>query len=216
MEFYKAVKKRRTVREFLDKPVPDEAIRRALKAGLRAPSNAHLKSWQFILLKDKKTRIRAVVEGLKARDMKDTEEIERFLTRFSQEELKNVYRRSLPLQQSMMLQAPELLLVCYRMKPLAECRTLFELNPLASAWMCVENIMLALAAEGLYGCTYTPYESRGLKELLGVPAGFEIAAVIPFGFPKDPPQENEDEDLEARLHIDGWMPGKGTGKGGRQ
>ena len=204
MEFYEAVKKRRTVREFLDKPVPAEAIRRALEAGLRAPSNAHLKSWRFILLRDREKRARAVVQGLKARDMKDREEIERFLARFDQEELKKVYRRSLPLQQSMMLQAPELLLVCYRMKPLAECRTLFELNPLASAWMCVENIMLALAAEGLFGCTYTPYESRGLKELLGVPAGFEIAAVIPFGFPKEPPGENEAEDLDERLRIDGW------------
>ena len=204
MEFYEAVKKRRTVREFLDKPVPAEAIRRALAAGLRAPSNAHLKSWRFILLRDREKRARAVVQGLKARDMKDQEEIERFLARFDQEELKKVYRRSLPLQQSMMLQAPELLLVCYRMKPLAECRTLFELNPLASAWMCVENIMLALAAEGLFGCTYTPYESRGLKEFLGIPAGYEIAAVIPFGYAKKSPQKNESEDLDARLHVDGW------------
>jgi len=204
MEFYEAVKKRRTVREFLDKPVPEEAIRRALGAGLQAPSNAHLKSWQFILLRDREKRVRAVVQGLKARDMKDRDEIERFLARFDQEELKKVYRRSLPLQQSMMLQAPELLLVCYRMKPLAECRTMFELNPLASAWMCVENFMLALAAEGLFGCTYTPYESGGLKEFLGVPAGFEIGVVVPFGYPKEPPGENEGEDLEARLHIDGW------------
>ena len=204
MEFYHVVKKRRTVREFRKKVVPKAAIRRALAAGLRAPSSAHLKSWQFILLNDKTTRIRAVVEGLKARDMKDEGEIERFLTRFSQEELKNVYRRSLPLQQTMMLRAPELLLVCYWMKPVAECRTLFELNPLASAWMCVENIMLALAAEGLYGCTYTPYESTGLKEFLGVPAGYEIAAVIPFGYPKEPPRKNKDEDLDARLHVDGW------------
>jgi nitroreductase len=104
----------------------------------------------------------------------------------------------------MMLEAPELLLVCFQMKELAGCRTLFELNPLASAWMCVENIMLALAAENLYGCTYTPYASRGLKEFLGVPAGFEIAAVIPFGYAKEPPGENEEEDLDARLHIDGW------------
>jgi 5,6-dimethylbenzimidazole synthase len=204
MEFYDAVKKRRTLREFADRPVPPEAVRRALAAGLRAPSNAHLKSWQFILLRDREKRARAVVEGLKARDMKDREAIERFLARFDQEELKKVYRRSLPLQQTMMLQAPELLLVCYRMKPLAECRTLFELNPLASAWMCIENIMLALAAEGLFGCTYTPYESQGLKEFLGVPAGYEIAAVIPFGFPKEPAEEGENENLEARLHVDGW------------
>lgn len=204
MDFYEAVRKRRTVREFQDKPVPEAAIRRALAAGLRAPCNAHLKSWQFILLRDLEKRDKAVVDWLKARDMKDKEEIERFVARFDEAELKKVYRRSLPRQQSMMLEAPELLLVCFRMKPLAECGTLFELNPLASAWMAIENIMLALAAEGLYGCTYTPYSARGLKAFLGVPAGFEIAAVIPFGYPVEPPGENEAEDLDARLHIDRW------------
>jgi nitroreductase len=204
MDFYDAVKRRRTVREFQDKPVPEAALRRALAAGLRAPCNAHLKSWQFILLRDLEKRDEAVFDGLKARDIKDREEIERFVARFEEPELKKVYRRSLPRQLSMMLEAPELLLVCYRMKPQEECRSLFELNPLASVWMCIENIMLALAAEGLFGCTYTPYEAKGLKKFLGVPAGFEIAAVIPFGFPKNPPGENEGEDLDARLHVDGW------------
>jgi nitroreductase len=204
MEFYDAVKRRRTVREFLDKPVPEAAWRRALAAGLRAPCNAHLKSWQFILLRDLEKRDKAVFDGLKARDMKDHDQIERFVARFDEPELKKVYRRSLPRQLSMMLEAPELLLVCYQMKPQGECRTLFELNPLASVWMCIETIMLALAAEGLFGCTYTPYEAKGLKEFLGVPQGYEIAAVIPFGFPKEPVEEGEDEDLDARLHVDGW------------
>lgn len=204
MEFYDVVNKRRTVREFQEKPVPEASLRRALAAGLRAPCNAHLKSWQFILLRDVEKRDKAVFDGLKARDMKDRGEIERFVARFDEPELKEVYRRSLPRQQSMMLEAPELLLVCYQMKPQSECRTLFELNPLASVWMCIENIMLALAAEGLFGCTYTPYDSKGLKQFLGVPAGYEIAAVVPFGYPKDPVAEGASEDLDARLHVDGW------------
>ena len=204
MEFYEAVKRRRTVREFAERAVPEDALRRALDAGLRAPCNAHLKSWQFILLRDLERRDQAVYDGLKARDMKDPGEIERFVARFDEPELKKVYRRSLPRQLSMMLEAPELLLVCYRMKPQDECRTLFELNPLASVWMCIENIMLALAAEGLYGCTYTPYDSSALKGFLGVPDGYEVAAVIPFGYPKEPPARGESEDLDARLHIDGW------------
>jgi len=49
-----------------------------------------------------------------------------------------------------MLEAPELLLVCYRMKRSNACTSLFELNPLASVWMCIENVMLALADEGLF------------------------------------------------------------------
>ena len=198
MDFREVVKSRRTVREFEDRAVPEEAVQRAIAAGLRAPSNAHLKSWQFVLLHDREKRARAVVSALKARDMKDPEEIERFLARFDEEELKRVYRRVLPLQQAMMLQAPKLLLVCYKIKPLKECHTLFELNPLASVWMCIENIMLALASEGLFGCTYTPYDAQGLKDFLNIPAGHEIAAVIPFGYPKAPPGEDESEDLAAR------------------
>jgi nitroreductase len=204
MELYEAIARRRTVREFSPAPVPDASVRRALQAGVRAPCNAHLKSWQFIMLRDRERRVRAVVEGLKARDIKDRAEIEAFVARFADEELKRVYRRSLPLQLTMMLEAPEVLVVGYKMKPLAECRSLFDLNPLASAWMCVENIMLALAAEGLYGCTYTPYDAEGLKKALGVPADCQIAAVIPFGFPREEPGEADDEDLDSRIHTDEW------------
>jgi 5,6-dimethylbenzimidazole synthase len=204
MEFHEVVSRRRTVREFGREPVPQQSIRRALEAGLKAPCNAHLKSWQFILLCDRERRLRAVTEGLKARDMKDRDEIERFIARFGDEELKSVYRRSLPVQMSMMLEAPEVLVVCYKMKPLAECRTLFELNPLASAWMCIENIMLGLAAEGLFGCTYTPYDAQGLKDVLEVPPEYQVAAVIPFGFPKKEPAGQAPENLDERLHIDVW------------
>ncbi|HNX96733.1 MAG TPA: nitroreductase family protein, partial [Candidatus Aminicenantes bacterium] len=106
MDYYEATRRRRTVREFADRPVPEAAVRRALSAGLRAPSNAHLKSWQFVLLRDPQTRRRAIVEALRARDLSDPAEIERLLERFAEPELKRVYRRSLPVQQTMMLRAP--------------------------------------------------------------------------------------------------------------
>ena len=204
MEFYDVLARRRTVREFRPDPVPQQTLRRVLAAGLRAPSNAHLKSWQFVLLRDRELRRRAVIEGLRARDLKSGPEIERFLERFTDETLKSVYRRSLPVQLTMMLEAPELLAVCYKMKPLDECRTLFDLNPLASVWMCIENIMLAMAGEGIFGCTYTPYDAAGLKTALGVPNGWEVAAVVPFGYPRTPPGPDEAEDLDRRLHIDSW------------
>jgi nitroreductase len=204
MDIYEAVARRRTVREFSQEAVPEETVRRVLAAGLMAPSNAHLKPWQFVLLHDPEKRRRAVVEGLKARDIKNGEEMECLLERFTEEALKEVYRRALPLQLTMMLEAPEVLVVCYKVKPLAECRALFDLNPLASVWMCIENIVLAMAAEGLFGCTYTPYDAEGLMKALGVPAGWQVAAVIPFGYPRTPPSPGEAEDLDRRLHVDAW------------
>ena len=104
----------------------------------------------------------------------------------------------------MMLEAPELLVVCYKLKPLNECRSLFELNPLASVWMCIENIMLAMASEGLYGCTYTAYDWGKLKDYLKIPKGFEIASIIPFGYAGETPVPLKPERLEDRLHADKW------------
>ena len=204
MEFYDVVGRRRTVREFSPAPVEEDKIARALKAGLKAPSNAHLKTWQFILLSDREDRREAVKEHLRARDIKDKTEIEGFLSAFENETLKTVYRRTLPVQLTMMLEAPEVLVVGYKMKPLGRVKSLFELNPLASVWMCIENIMLALAAEGLFGCTYTPYDAAGLKTYLGMPEGLEIAAVIPFGYPRGGPEARGEEALGGRMHIDRW------------
>ncbi|MGA2531417.1 MAG: nitroreductase family protein [Candidatus Aminicenantales bacterium] len=204
MNFYDVVTRRRTVREFSPAPVAEAIVTRALEAGLKAPSNAHLKYWQFILLRDAERRREAATEYLRARDIKEKTEIEAFLGGFEDETLKKVYRRTLPIQLTMMLEAPEVLVVCYKMKPLSQCRTLFELNPLASVWMCIENIMLAMAAEGLFGCTYTPYDAGGVKKFLGVPEGFEIASVIPFGYPRNVAEDRDNETLAGRLHIDKW------------
>jgi hypothetical protein len=61
-----------------------------------------------------------------------------------------------------------------------------------------------MAAVGLFGCTYTPYDSAGLKTALGMPPEQEVAAVIPFGYPKAMPTLNAEEDLDRRIHIDTW------------
>jgi len=204
MELYEAINRRRTVRRFQAAPVEEAKVRSVLEAGLKAPCNAHLKYWEFILLRDPLKRREAIVEGLQARDLKDKVEVERFIAPLGDESLKEVYRRSLPIQLTMMLEAPELLIVCYKMKKLSEVKSFFELNPLASIWMCIENIMLALAAEGLYGCTYTAYDSDGLKRYLGVPDGFEVVSVIPFGYPDEVPVESKPELVEARLHVNHW------------
>jgi nitroreductase len=204
MDLYEAIRRRRTVREFDDRPVDADKVERVLEAGLMAPSNGHQKFWEFILLKDLEERRTAVADALKARDLKDKVEIEKLVAGLSNEAVKEIYRRVLPVQLTMMLTAPEVLIVCYKMKPLSEAKTLFNLNALASAWMCIENIVLAMAAEGLYGCTYTPYDAEALKSHLGVPQGYEIAAVIPFGYPASIPPPNEKEPLEGRLHIDHW------------
>ena len=51
MEFYDVINKRRTTREFLDKSVDFEVIKRILEAGNKAPTWDHNRNWQFIILR---------------------------------------------------------------------------------------------------------------------------------------------------------------------
>lgn len=50
MDFYEVAQKRKTVREFLDKEVDFEAIKRILEAGNKAPTWNHNRNWNYIIL----------------------------------------------------------------------------------------------------------------------------------------------------------------------
>ena len=52
MELYDAINKRRTAREFLDKPVDFEAIKRILEAGNSAPTWNHNRNWSYSSIHD--------------------------------------------------------------------------------------------------------------------------------------------------------------------
>ena len=62
--FLKMMKKRRTVREFSTRPVPDEVIMNCIEAAGTAPSGAHMQPWHFVVVKDPviKKQIREAAE----------------------------------------------------------------------------------------------------------------------------------------------------------
>lgn len=50
--FYDEIKRRRTIRDFSDRPVPREVIERCLMAAGTAPSGANLQPWHFVVISD--------------------------------------------------------------------------------------------------------------------------------------------------------------------
>jgi len=63
-DFYADVNRRRTVREFSDRPVPRDIIEDALRAAGTAPSGANLQPWHFSVVSGARTksRIRVAAE----------------------------------------------------------------------------------------------------------------------------------------------------------
>jgi iodotyrosine deiodinase len=62
--FYEDMQRRRTVRQFSDRPVPRNIIEDCLRAAGTAPSGAHMQPWHFVVVEDpeRKRRIREAAE----------------------------------------------------------------------------------------------------------------------------------------------------------
>ncbi len=67
--FYHDIKRRRTIRDFADRPVPKEIIEQCLLAGGTAPNGANLQPWHFAVVQSPeiKKQIRLAAGPLKAK-----------------------------------------------------------------------------------------------------------------------------------------------------
>lgn len=114
----------------------------------------------------------------------------------------------------MLLAAPRLIVVVYKPKtPVTVSTRVYDLNGLASVWCCIENILLAMAAEDLYGVTYVPQNTAGVKAVLGIPEHLEVAAIIALGYRAEDARIPRQKVvvLTDRVHHDRWGDRDGVG-----
>lgn len=204
MELIDAINYRRTLRDFSEKEVPFEIIEKALNAGLKAPSYNHQKEWGFILIRDKDTRY-ALTQAEKMTGVisdKFKKELENY-----EALAREMYMHAIPNQKKMLMTAPELLVVVYKPKTqIAESKRVCDLNCLAAVWCCIENILLSLAEDNVFGTTVIPEFTSEVKRILDIPQELEVAVMIPFGYRAPnakiiPPKE---VNLHSILHTDKW------------
>ncbi|WP_026881110.1 nitroreductase family protein [Clostridium akagii] len=107
----------------------------------------------------------------------------------------------------MILTAPELLVVVYKPKTqVSESQRVYDLNCLASVWCCIENILLSLSENGVFGVTFIPKNTSAIKKILNIPQELEVATIIPFGY-KDSNSKiilQNEVQLKSRLHMNKW------------
>ncbi len=58
MDVIEAIRRRRSIRKYQNKPVEEEKLNRVLEAGRLAPSAKNLQDWRFIVVRDPDTRRR--------------------------------------------------------------------------------------------------------------------------------------------------------------
>ena len=60
MDFYQVLEKRRTIRDFSNKEVTDEVLVKVLSAAFKAPTNDHLRQFEFIVVRGQENITRLI------------------------------------------------------------------------------------------------------------------------------------------------------------
>ena len=56
MDVFEAIKKRKSIRGYLDKPIEEEKLKRVLEAGRLAPSAKNAQDWKYVVVRDPKLK----------------------------------------------------------------------------------------------------------------------------------------------------------------
>jgi len=208
MEFYDIVKSRRTIRDFSDKKVDKKTIERILSAGLMAPTNDHLRNWEFVVILEKE-----IIEKIIKPIPKTTSEkrVDFILNSWKLKDPYQIkmYKDAIPKQHNMLIQSECLILPFFKQEsPLLEPENLSALNAFASIWCCIENIILAVTAEKLSYAMRIPFEqeTETIFETLKHPKEYFMPCFLAIGYPlpKIKKPEQLKQKLKEKIHYNKW------------
>ena len=208
MELYEVLEKRRTYRDFSDREVSDEIVKRIIGAAFKAPTNDHLRQLEFIVVRDRENIAKVITPLVK--NMEAFKELVFEVDDTDDEDKMAMFADALPKQQKMLMQSGLLILPFFRQKqsPLLKPVEQSSLNYIASAWCALENMLLAATNEGLGTVFHIPVsdEAEKIKEIVGAPEGYEFTCLLTMGYPAENaflPKQKE-INIEDRIHMNIW------------
>lgn len=178
-DFYVDINRRRTVREFSDRPVPRDIIETALEAASTAPSGANLQPWHFAVVSGPETK-------KKIRQAAEAEEREFYTHRASEEWLTALAPLGTDDQKPFLEKAPYLIAVFLKkFGELPDGRKVKHYYPVESTGLATGMLITALHVAGLATLTHTPSPMKFLNEILGRPKSERPFLLLVVGYPDD-------------------------------
>ncbi|MEM6512789.1 MAG: nitroreductase family protein [Pseudomonadota bacterium] len=177
--FYADVNRRRTVRDFSDRPVPRDIIETALKAANTAPSGANLQPWHFVVISGDETK-------RKIREAAEVEERE-FYERRAPEDWKEALKPfGTDANKPFLETAPYLIAVFLRKYgENAQGEKVKHYYPTESTGLATGLLITALHTAGLATLTHTPSPMKFLNQILDRPTSDRPFLLLVVGYPAD-------------------------------
>jgi nitroreductase len=193
MELYDVMRTTPATREFTDDPLPDETLRRILDHARFAPSGGNRQGTRVIVIRDRPLRERLVelTEPAVRRYVAQTKAGQGPWNALDPPPPTADEIAATPVPESFttpLLTAAAVLVVCVDLGVVAATDQDLDRVGIvggASVYPLVWNVLLAARNEGFGGTitTMAVAEEAGVKELLGIPDTFAVAAVVPLGKP---------------------------------
>lgn len=209
MDFYEVLEKRRTIRDFSEREVSDDVLKKILGAAFKAPTNDHLRQFEFVVVRGRDNIGRLISPVAENTQVIQQTGLEAAADSMDKDE-HAMFVDALPKQQRMLIQSNCLVLPFFRQKdyPLCKPADQSSLNYFASAWAAVENILLAATAEGLACAFRIPIgnEPEHVKQLVNAPDGYEFTCFLAIGYPADNAYICKQKiiNVEDRIHKNIW------------
>jgi len=176
-EFYKFLKRRRTVRDFSDKQVLKEVIENCLLTAGTAPSGANLQPWYFVVVSNSeiKKKIRIAAEE---------EEKEFYTNRAPKEWLNALAHLGTDEHKPFLETAPYLIVIFSKSyEVLPDGKKVKNYYAQESTGIACGMLIAALHNAGLVSLTHTPSPMNFLNEILGRPKNEKPFLLLVVGYP---------------------------------
>ena len=177
--FYETIRRRRTVRDFSDRPVPREVIEYALLAAGTAPSGANLQPWHFTVITAPETKRRI-------REEAEVEERDFYNGRAPQEWLDALAPLGTDEHKSFLEAAPVLIAIFgQRSSEGPEGRKVKNYYVPESVGIATGFLIAALHEAGLVTLTHTPSPMGFLNKICRRPETEKPYILLVAGYPSE-------------------------------
>jgi len=180
--FYEEIRRRRTVREFSDREIPEQVLENCLLSAGTAPSGANLQPWQFVVVRDPKVKKTIRREA-------EEEEREFYQHRAPQEWLDALAPLGTDSDKPFLEIAPCLIVIFRRTVDVDDLgRKVKQYYSAESVGIATGLLIAALHHCGLVTLTHTPSPMKFLNEILSRPTTERPFLILVAGYPAEAAQ----------------------------
>lgn len=176
-DFMEVIKGRRSIRKYQDQQIPEEKLNKVLEAIRWSPSWANSQCWEVIVIKDSAIK----------------------------QKLQETLSTGNPATKAI-VGAPAVIALCGKLQSAGykkeQAATKFGDWFMFDLGIATQNLCLAAYHLNLGTVIVGLFDQGKAKEILKVPEGYELAVLIPLGYPAQEGREPNRREISEFLHYD--------------